>query len=115
MLKPVVKALAFMSNWTAWVIRQPSMLLTMIVGPFIILALFAFSNAAQGVRANVVADTQDAAWARQQLRERKVDAVLVLPPDPRQALAQGKALTGCAAKGTIALETRNKRIARPAL
>ena len=115
MLKPLVRSLAFLSNWTAWVVRQPSMLLTMILGPFLILGLFALSNAAQGMRSdvivvrptptpgsvlvptdvlnryfNVVAETEDRAWARDQLAKRQVDAVLVLPADPRDQLARGE-------------------------
>ena len=115
MPRSITRSLAFMSNWTAWVVRQPSMILTMIVGPFLILALFAFSNAAAGVRANVyvikpktdsgavavspealrqyfnvLGETDDVDWARQQLRERKANALIVMPDDPRQQLSQGK-------------------------
>ncbi|MHB1132016.1 MAG: ABC transporter permease [Chloroflexota bacterium] len=115
MLKSLTRTLAFLSNWTAWVVRQPSMLLTMIVGPFIILGLFAFSNAAAGVRAevivvspqndggevavppetlqqyfNVATETDNVEWARQELRERRVSALILLPQDPRQQLAQGR-------------------------
>lgn len=115
MVRPLIRSLAFLSNWVAWVIRQPSMLLTMIIGPFVILGLFALSNATQSPRAEVVvvrppgggeseqiptetlsgyfdvtAETEDGQWAREQLRLREVDAVLVLPPDARTQIAQGR-------------------------
>ncbi len=113
MLKPLIRSLAFLANWVAWVARQPAMLLTMILGPFLILGLFALSNAARTIPADVIvvhrgpaeaqipaqqlgeyfavkAETADAEWARRQLQEREVDAVVLLPPDPREALARGE-------------------------
>ena len=118
MLKPVIRSFAFLSNWVAWVVRQPAMLLTMILGPFIILGLFALSNAASGQRPrtivvrpaaapaqaqisdktlgvyfDVVGDTQDVNQARDQLRQGKADVALVLPANPRAELAQGKQAT----------------------
>ncbi len=113
MLKPLIRSSAFLSNWVAWVARQPAMLLTMILGPFLILGLFALSNAARGMPANVIvvqsgppdtqiptqtlaryftvrAETNDVDWARSQLRAHKVDAVVLLPSNPRASLARGE-------------------------
>lgn len=115
MLKSIIRSLAFLSNWVAWVIRQPGMLLTMILGPFLILGLFALSNATQSPRAEVIvvqpagedpaqrvptdtlanyfvveAETEDKAWAEQQLRQREVDAVLLVPANAREQLASGQ-------------------------
>lgn len=113
MIRAIIRTSAFISNWVAWVVRQPLMLLTMIIGPFLILALFALSNAAQAVRAqaivvstpetaqevpvealgsyfDVLSYTEDLDWARGQLEARQVDAVLVLPDNPRQYLAGGE-------------------------
>ena len=118
MLKPVIRSFAFLANWAAWVVRQPAMILTMVLGPFLILGLFALSGASEAPRARVIvvqpppsdqqisvpteifgtffdiaAETTDADWAGEQLRQRSADAVLILPADPQAQLAQGQQAT----------------------
>jgi len=42
---------------------------------------------------NVIAETTDGAWARQQLRQRRVEAVILIPESPSAHLARGQQAT----------------------
>lgn len=106
MLRPVVRTLSFFGKWSAEVLQQPGLLLSLIVGPFLILLAFGVGvrvTEPQPKLAAVAGETwrdgqgpdvemgelfefeavfQDVPPAEQMLREEKVDAVLVLPPMP---------------------------------
>jgi len=116
----ITRTLSFFSKWLAEVVRQPSLMLTLIVGPFLILLAFgqgvslggprprtvlvdqspAASNPAVETIApvpsqfeeylEVVGTETDPAEARTQLREGKADLVVVLPPDALATVQKGQ-------------------------
>lgn len=106
MLRPAIRTLSFFGKWSAEVLQQPGLLLSLIVGPFLILLAFGVGVkiSEPEPRLAAVADEtwrdgegldvqvsevfefeavfEDVAPAEQMLREEKVDAVLVLPSMP---------------------------------
>ena len=117
MLKTVTRTSSFFSKWLAEVVRQPSLMVTLVVGPFLILLAFG-----QGVTLtipqpdtmvvvpegqgehrelnpdpgqlerylDIAGTTPDLEYARSKLEQGDVDLVAVLPPDPLQAVKQGQ-------------------------
>jgi ABC-2 type transport system permease protein len=117
MIRSANRTLSFFSKWLAEVLRQPWLMVSLILGPFVILLAFG-----QGVRVglpeprtivvvpqtsdklqplpkdlndhlDVVGETGSLADARQRLVDGQADLVLVLPPDPLKAVEQGKHAT----------------------
>jgi ABC-2 type transport system permease protein len=115
--RSITRVLSFFSQWMAEVVRQPWLMVSLVVGPFVILLLFGEgetvgapkpravlvmpagqpAGAALGVSPQalsqyltVVGTTADEQQARAELVNGKADIVVTLPPDPSQALAQGK-------------------------
>ncbi len=116
MIKSIFRTLAFTSNWRALVWRQPSMLLSMIAGPFLVLFLFGIGNTiyeprpktivvnqSQGSQSEfqvtpedlsnyleVVEVTSDGDHALAELRARRIRLIMVIPPNPEQIIQSGK-------------------------
>lgn len=117
MFRSITRVLSFFSQWLAEVVRQPWLMVSLVVGPFVILLLFgegetvgapkpravlvmpagqpagatlAVSPQALSQYLTVVGTTTDEQQARSALVDGKADIVVSLPSDPTQALAQGK-------------------------
>jgi ABC-2 type transport system permease protein len=115
--KSITRILSFFSQWLAEVVRQPWLMVSLVVGPFLILLLFGegetigapkpravlvqpagqsagstFAVAPQELSQylTVVNTTPDEQQARSELVNGNADIVVVLPSDPTQAIAQGK-------------------------
>ena len=99
-------------------LRQPQLLLLLLVGPVLIMVAFGLSLDVQSIlrpsalvvvepgspgaelferyrdefsqRANIVGTTDDPEDARRRLQQGEVDAVITLPPDPLRTVAQGE-------------------------
>ncbi len=114
MAKSAIRIMAFFGRWLAELARQPALMTSLVVGPFLILLAFG-----TGVRVTppnpTVAIVADSTWqsgnplmqamqkdfhvltvtpsedvARQMLLSGRVDAVLVLPSAPDQSFQEGK-------------------------
>ncbi|MBI2762084.1 MAG: ABC transporter permease, partial [Chloroflexi bacterium] len=117
MIRSINRTLSFFSTWLAEVVRQPWLMLSLVVGPFLILLAFG-----QGVklgvpeprtllvvpkrqadqsriqplpeelnrRLDVRGQTSDLDEARRRLRDGEVDLVAVLPPRPLDAIREGR-------------------------
>lgn len=106
---------AAFSKWTAEILGHPALMITLVLGPFLVLLAFGQGVEVNGPRPRtlivepaesagpiqplpeelndhikVVGQTRDVAWAREQLRQGKVDAVAVIPPDPMTAIENGE-------------------------
>lgn len=119
MLRSVTRTLAFYVKWLAEVLRQPALMLSLVVGPFLLLAAFG-QGAKLGVPKprtylvtpqanlngpldpvpedldqylNIVDKGSDLAVAREQLRQGKADLVAVLPSDPLATVRSGEHVT----------------------
>lgn len=117
MLRSITRVFSFFSQWLAEVVRQPWLMVSLIVGPFLILLLFGEgenigapkpravlvtpSGQSDGAALAItpqdlsqyltlVGTTSNEQQARDQLVNGSADIVVVLPGDPTQALAQGK-------------------------
>lgn len=111
----ITRTLSFFSKWTAEIFRQPALMLSLVLGPFLVLLAFGHGVNIHGPRPRtlivenasadsemaplpeqlddhikVVGTTTDMHYAREQLRTGKVDAVAVMPPDPVQTVKEGK-------------------------
>jgi ABC-2 type transport system permease protein len=116
MLRSIARTLSFFSKWLAEVLRQPSLMLSLIIGPFLILLAFG-----EGIKSGVpqprtlfvdrgpagepdrmrpipqelnqyltvVGQTRDIEEARSKLVHGEVDLVAVLPSDPMEAVRNG--------------------------
>ncbi len=121
---PLLKALTRIGSFAAKelveVVRRPGAFVSLIIGPFLIMALFGLGyngyrrplNAVvraaaaggplgrtprptsdwPGPAVHVVAVTPDAAAADQELRDKKIDLVVIAPADVRQRLLAGPAV-----------------------
>lgn len=118
---PLLKALTRIGSFAAKelveVVRRPGAFVSLVIGPFLIMALFGLGyngyrrplNAVfvlppqaglsqdpatyqrlAGAAVHVVAVTPDAAAADQELRDKKIDLVVIAPADIRQRLLQGQ-------------------------
>lgn len=115
MLRTFARTTAFFSKWMAEVVRQPALMVSLVVGPFLVLLAFGLGVDVSGPRpnvvvvqppgtsdeiqplpeelnghVNVVGSTTSLDEAREMLRKGKADAVAVLPPDPLQTVKSGK-------------------------
>lgn len=116
MIRSITRTLSFFSIWLAEVIRQPSLMLSLVVGPFLLLLLFG-----EGVKLgaplprtilvipesgrderimpvldelnqylDVIDETQDVEDAKRRLSEGEADLVAVVPADPLQQIRAGR-------------------------
>jgi ABC-2 type transport system permease protein len=117
LLRSVIRIFSFFSQWLAEVVRQPWLMVSLVVGPFLILLLFGEGEniGAPKPRAvlvtqpspsagatlavtpqdlsqylTVVGTTSNLQQARDQLVNGNADIVVVLPGDPTQTLARGE-------------------------
>jgi ABC-2 type transport system permease protein len=112
----LTRLLAFMSKEVVEVVRRPGAIFSLVLGPFLILVLFGlgysgyrsalraivvippdsglptdrqtYQDVAEGLEIVSIEPTADRAEA--QLRERKVDVVIVAPPDGQEQFESGK-------------------------
>ena len=111
----LTRTLAFFSKWMAEIVRQPALMFTLIVGPFLVLLAFGQGvdiggprprtivvrpQNAQGeiqplpeelnAHIEVVGETTDLGAARRELEKGHADVVAVLPPDPIAVIRRGE-------------------------
>lgn len=116
MARSITRTLSFFSTWLAEVVRQPALMLSLVIGPFLILLAFG-EGAKLGVprprtivvepqtqgqqriqplpaeldkHLDVVGETRDLKQARADLVNGNADLVAVLPPDPIEAVKRGE-------------------------
>lgn len=116
-VKPFTRTLSFFSKWVAEIVRQPTLMITLVLGPFLILLLFGQGQrigatkpsvtlvtppeSAQHSDLNPVPQelsqylvvkevTSDLGKARADLADGRVDLVAVLPDDPLGKVQQGQ-------------------------
>jgi ABC-2 type transport system permease protein len=116
-LRSFIRITSFFSQWLAEVVRQPWLMVSLVVGPFLILLLFGegenigapkpravlVTPSGQGAGATlavspqelsqyliIVGTTTNVQQAQAALVNGSADIVVVLPGDPTQILAQGK-------------------------
>lgn len=116
MTRSLARTLSFFSKWLAEVYRQPALMLSLVLGPFLVLLAFGQGVNLGGPRpktlivrppeaqgqelaplpdelnqhVEIVGETNDLEWAKHQLREGEVDAVAVIPPDPESTIKSGE-------------------------
>lgn len=114
MIKTAIRTSSFFGRWFSEIVRQPTLILSLILGPFLILLAFGVGIVESpptprvvAVTAGSSAETQellallkenvpgtremtDLQAARQQLADGKADAVVVLPPDPAASVQTGQ-------------------------
>lgn len=107
---------SFFSKWMAEILRQPALMISLVLGPFLVLLAFGQGVNLGGPRPRtiivqqpgtaqeriaplpeelnqhitIVGETDDLEWAKAQLREGNADAVAVIPPDPAAAIQSGQ-------------------------
>lgn len=115
-MKFVTRVAAFLGKEIIEVIRRPGAILSLLLGPFIVMALFGFGYVGRqplqvivvvpensslphdtgfyqklgGNGLNIAAVTPDAEAAREKLRQKQVDLVAVAPTDAEQKFKEGK-------------------------
>jgi ABC-2 type transport system permease protein len=114
-LSSLTRIAAFFSKWMAEIIRQPALMLSLVVGPFLVLLLFGQGIDLGGPRpkaivvrpadqgdqpidplpeeldeVEIVEETTDLASARESLRQGEADTVVVIPPDPLESIQRGE-------------------------
>lgn len=117
MRKSLTRIFSFFNQWMAEVLRQPWLMVSLVIGPFLILLLFGEGEAIGAPRPrtvlvtpagqtsdsalsiapkelsqylDIVGSTSNEQQARAALVAGTADLVVVLPADPTQTLAQGK-------------------------
>jgi ABC-2 type transport system permease protein len=116
MRRSLTRTLSFFSQWLAEVLRQPWLMVVLVLGPFLILFLFGFGESIgapkprtiivvpQGQEQSPLAVdrqelaqfldirgvTSNQAQARQQLVNEEADLVVVVPPNPSDSIANGQ-------------------------
>lgn len=115
MIGSLTRTMAFFSKWMAEIIRQPALMFTLIVGPFLVLLAFGQGVDIGGTRPRtivvrpagaqgeiqplpeelnahieVVGETTDLSEARRELKKGHADVVAVLPPDPMDVIRRGE-------------------------
>ena len=115
MLKSAARIGSFFSKWLAEIVRQPALMVTLVVGPFLILLLVGMGIDLGGPRpraivvtpadggseaidplpeeldeVDIIQETTDLAAAQQRLRDGEADTVVVMPPDPLEAIQRGE-------------------------
>lgn len=111
----ITRITSFFNKWFAEVIRQPALMVALVVGPFLVLLAFGEGVNVHGPKPRtlivrppessgpmeplpdelnnhiqVVGETTDMAYAQQRLKDGKIDAIAVLPPDPVEAVKKGQ-------------------------
>ena len=115
-MKFVTRIAAFLGKEIIEVIRRPGAIFSLLLGPFIIMALFGFGYVGRqplqvivvvpenstlphdtgfyqklgGNGLNIAAVTPDAEGAREKLRQKQVDLVAIAPSDAEQKFKEGK-------------------------
>jgi ABC-2 type transport system permease protein len=113
-MRPALRTISFFTTWVAELMRQPVLLATLLLGPFVILVGFGSSVDVSDIKpevilvrsesedplqplpeeidehVEVVGETTDLTWAVRQVQDGKVDAVAVIPPDPGETLSRGE-------------------------
>jgi ABC-2 type transport system permease protein len=117
MFKGLTRISAFVSKDVVEVIRRPGTLFALVLGPFLIMALFGVGYSGQrrpldtvisvpaasnlpreaefyqqfvGAAVRIVGITEDAEGARQQLQQQRIDLLVVVPPDVGQQFLAGQ-------------------------
>ncbi len=110
----LTRTFSFFSKWIAEIVRQPALMFTLIIGPFLILLAFGQGVDIGGPRPRtivvrpensvgeiqplpdelnshikVVGETADLEAARRELEKGHADVVAVLPPDPIEEIRRG--------------------------
>ncbi|HLG73602.1 MAG TPA: ABC transporter permease [Chloroflexota bacterium] len=114
--RSIIRTLSFFSQWASEVLRQPWLMIVLVLGPFVVLFLFGAGESVGAPKPRaiivvpagqqqsplavstdnltqylqVVATTTDLQGAREQLANNKADLVVVIPPDPLQAIQNGQ-------------------------
>ena len=114
-MKAVTRTVSFFTTWFAEIVRQPMLILMLIVGPFLILIAFGQGVNVKGIKpdvilvrtadpnqplqplpeelseyVNVVEETSDLTAAIRRLQDGEVDAVAVVPPDAESTVTSGQ-------------------------
>lgn len=114
-MRAIIRTLSFFEQWTAEVVRQPGLMFTLVLAPFLLLFAFGEGVKIGGARpktvivqaenaetpiepfledlrqeVQIVGVTPDERWARNELAEGRVDAVAIVPPDPRSYIERGE-------------------------
>jgi len=114
-MRPITRTMSFFSKWLVEIVRQPALMLTLVLGPFLVLLAFGQGVDVGGPRPKLmvvqpeedigpiqplpeelsqhvefVGETRDREYAIEQLRLGRIDAVAVVPPDPVQTLESGQ-------------------------
>jgi ABC-2 type transport system permease protein len=114
-MKPITRTLSFFTTWFAEIVRQPVLILMLVVGPFLILVAFGQGVNVKGIKpdvilvrsadeaqplqplpeelsdyVNVVEETEDLTGAIRRLQDGEVDAVAVVPPNAEQSVTNGE-------------------------
>src|SRR5579883_3001653 len=114
--RSIIRTLSFFSQWASEVLRQPWLMIVLVLGPFVVLFLFGAGESVGAPKPRaiivvpagqqqsplavstdnltqylqVVATTTDLQGACEQLANNKADLVVVIPPDPLQAIQNGQ-------------------------
>jgi ABC-2 type transport system permease protein len=115
-VKSLTRTFSFFNQWTAEVLRQPWLMVVLVIGPFLIRVLFGFGEVIGAPKPrtilvtspgaqqstlqvlpqdvsqylNIVATTSDEQQARAELAAERADLVVVVPPDPTGSIEQGQ-------------------------
>jgi ABC-2 type transport system permease protein len=116
-LKSLTRVSSFISKEVVEVVRRPGTLLSLVLGPFLIMALFGFGYGGQrrpldtvivlpansplshdppayqeygGLAVRIVQVTEDLEAARERLRREEIDLLVVVPGDVEQRFMQGQ-------------------------
>ncbi|HVA24887.1 MAG TPA: ABC transporter permease [Chloroflexota bacterium] len=116
MARSITRTLSFFSQWAAEVLRQPSLMVVLVLGPFLILFLFGYGENVGAPRPKTIivtqqgqaqtpldvnstelaqfldirATTSNEQQARAALQAGQVDLLVVVPPDPSNAIQSGQ-------------------------
>ncbi len=111
----IIRTTSFFSRWLADVLRQPALMLILVVAPFLV--LFAFGRGVElggpqprtlivregkpdepldpipeelGEHITIVGETDDVAYARRELSSGRIDAIAMLPADSTEIINSGR-------------------------
>lgn len=116
MIKSGTRILSFFSQWAAEVIRQPWLMAVLVLGPFLVLFLFGYGETIGAPRPRaivvvpagqeqsplavetrdltqfltIVDTTSDGQRAKQELVNQRADVVVMVPPNPSEAIQNGQ-------------------------
>ncbi len=114
MMKSLIRTTSFFEQWAAEVLRQPALMFTLVIAPFLLLLAFGEGVEIGGPRprtlivqepgaqqpigpllegidqkVNIVGVTESLPLARRALQRGDVDAVAVVPPNPNEIIQNG--------------------------